>query len=145
MGTNYNTKEQKAKFCYFYNQGNCKFDDDHGMFIHEKRRLCKFQEACVNKNCDFVHEPKHKTFSFLGGSHNIRNMKNSSGSGFWSGHNFPPKRMWNNSEERGRMEHGNPWMEGRQPMRRENVWMDGWRTNSRRVEGMSGNRSFRRN
>ena len=135
MGTDDNKKEHKAKFCYFFNLGNCKFEDDHGMYIHEKRRLCKFQEACVNKNCDFVHEPKSK--AFLGERQNSR-------FGFRSGRNFPPKRMWNNMEERGRIGHGYPWMEGRQPMGRDNVWTDGWMAN-RGGERTFGNRTFRKN
>ena len=113
-------KQERRKFCHFWNNGRCKYRDSECWFLHEESPECRFGRECTVRRCMFYHPQRENWYLNEGKQHVNRNQReNWSSSKGKQNNNSPQRENWYSSQEKQHVNHqqrenwpvnrGNPW------------------------------------
>ena len=107
-------KQERRRFCHFWNNGRCRYKDSECWFVHEESPECKFGKECTVRRCMFYH-PHKKNWSSEQYA-NYQQRKNWFSNQGKQHMNYNQKDNWSskqnvNHQQRGNwsLNKGNPW------------------------------------
>ena len=68
-------KQERRKFCHFWNNGRCRYRDSECWFLHEESPVCRFGRECKVRRYMFYHPQRENWSSSQGQQHINHNQR----------------------------------------------------------------------